>query len=313
MNRRILYIVAILLVLGAGAIALIQSQKGSGEENAQAGAAESPDSTVSGTSVADPASAEKKAAAPSARPNRYPELTDRYGPARTGFSRQVAGSVVSLLEEALSMGEMMQEAGRQGNWGGGGRWMSRAVSQRTGVELNDEQQEAMLELYRDYRQREMDQAKVAVNALKKDPVPLMELLLAGDALKREEMSESEYEAVVTAAAADLEGVYNPLDRDNFRGGNPMADETFRTGFEGLLDDEQLASYEAHQAESDGDGDGTAEESGSNITELPTMKLEEVDQAVGSARQIASGLRQMMEGMGGLQQLQPQLEGGDGGE
>ena len=45
------------------------------------------------------------------------------------------------------------------------------------------------------------------------------------------MTETEYEAVVSSAAADLTNVINPLDWTNFRGGRPMEDETFRRDFE----------------------------------------------------------------------------------
>ena len=99
----------------------------------------------------------------------------------------------------------------------------------------------------------------------------------------------------------------------------MADDAFREDFEALLDEDQLASYNATQAENEaaaaaeGAAEAAPEATGSNITELPTMELEALDQAVGSARQIAGGLKQMMQGMGGLQQLQPQGGEGSGGE
>ena len=43
-----------------------------------------------------------------------------------------------------------------------------------------------------------------------------------------------------------------------------------------------------------------------------MELETLDEAVGSAKQVTTGLKQVMEGFGNLRNLQPQIEGGNGG-
>ena len=320
MNRKTLFTLAILLVLGAGAIAVIQSRGGKEQGDGSADGNANPSLAGSSETAAvggAPASGSAKPAR-SARDDRFDDLADRYGRPRTNLSKQVAGNVVALLEDAIEMGEMMQDAGRRGNWGGGGRWMTRAVASQSGVELKDEQQEAVTELYREFRAREMEKAKVAVNGLKKDPSALMELFLAGDARTREEMSDSEYESVVSSAAGDLNDVINPLDRNNFRGGRPMEDETFRSDFEALLDEDQLAAYTASQEEKAAAAEAAAAEGGEapktgNITELPTMELETLDQAVVSAKQMASGFKQMMQGMGGLQDLQPQINPQGGGQ
>jgi len=49
------------------------------------------------------------------------------------------------------------------------------------------------------------------------------------------------------------------------------------------------------------------EGASGISAIPAMELEKLDDAVVSARKMTSGLRQMMEGMGGLRDLQPLIE------
>ena len=42
-------------------------------------------------------------------------------------------------------------------------------------------------------------------------------------------------------------------------------------------------------------------------------LETLDEAVGSAKKMTSGFKQVMEGMGSLRELQPQIAPGEGGE
>ena len=141
------------------------------------------------------------------------------------------------------------------------------------------------------------------------------LVVLPSALVRQDHSLAAAE-VQGSVGESLADVINPLDRKNFRGGRPMEDETFRTEFEAILDDDQKASLaaksEADEAASEGAADGPADTS---ITSLPTMGLETLDEAVGSAKKMTSGFRSMMEGMGTLRQLQPQIDGdsGDQGE
>ena len=44
--------------------------------------------------------------------------------------------------------------------------------------------------------------------------------------------------------------------------------------------------------------------------MPTMELEKLDGAIGSAKKMTTGFRSIMEGMGGLQNLRPPNEGGE---
>jgi hypothetical protein len=184
----------------------------------------------------------------------------------------------------------------------------------TGIELSDEQQEKAAELAAAFRERELDKARRAVGSLKNDPTSLMELFLAGDAKERGEMSEQEYELVREEAGQRLMDVVNPLDRNNFRGGRPWQDETFRNDFGAILEPEQAEKWEAAMAERDAEREeGGEEDAGqTNISTIPTMELETLDEAITSAKQMASGFKQVMEGMGNLRDLQPMIEGRPGG-
>ena len=229
-------LVVVLLVLGAAAVAIINSRD-SGEE--AKGDGDGSDRTAKAVKPGDggdspAAGMGAKTVNRSEREIRNEELVEKYGSTRTNLSRKVSENVVSLLDDAVAMGEMM---GRGGGFGGG-QMMMRGMERRAGVELSEEQQAQAMEVYKAYQQREMEKFKGTVDTLRKDPSVLMELFLAGDAKAREEMTDEEYAEVQSEAGARLGEVMNPLDEKNFRPRNPMEDEAFRKEFEGILDDEQ---------------------------------------------------------------------------
>ena len=318
MNKPLSIIAVIFLLAGAIAIAFINNQKEEGEEGASAGkggAAVKSSSGAGGASSTETGTSKGSDRAREARERGDAEFVAEYGEARTALSRQVAGNVVALLDDAIAMGEMMSEGGMGGAFGGG-RMMVQAALRGTEIELSDEQKDEAAKIYAEFQKRELEKSKGVVNTLKKDSSALMQLFLAGDAQSRGEMTEDEFAEVQGSVGESLADVINPLDRKNFRGGRPMEDEAFRSDLEAILDEDQKAALdaksEAEAAESEDSSDGPSETS---IASIPTMDLETLDEAVGSAKKMTSGFRSMMEGMGTLRQLQPQIEGetGESGE
>jgi hypothetical protein len=170
------------------------------------------------------------------------------------------------------------------------------------LNLTDEQKEKAGALYADFQKREIEKAKASVELMKKDPTSLMQILLASDSFSRGKMTEAEYKETQTASANDLKGVMNPLDRRNFRAGKPTSDPTFSSGFQALLDPTQAETYQASIAQQEAEPANTGD-----ISNIPAMELEKLDGTVMNAKKMTSGLKQMMEGMGGLQELGPMLE------
>ena len=310
MNRKLTISALVLLLIGAGAIAVVKTKNPADPDpkgSKATGSSSKP--VVAATSSGGGTAA--KSAPRTPREVRDSDLASRYGESKTKQSRLVAGNVVSLLEDAISMGEMMRSGAMRGNFGGG-RMASRMALRGIDIELTEEQQDQVSELYKAFQERELEKTKEAMEALKKNPSDLMELILAGDARKREEMSDAEYEAVVNAASDKLANVINPLDRNNFRPSSPMEDKAFRSDFEAILDDDQSSTLNTTLAEREANADPDAEDRGS-IANIPTMELDTLDQAVVSAQKMTSGFKQVMEGMGSLQQLQPEIDPESTGE
>lgn len=174
------------------------------------------------------------------------------------------------------------------------------------LKLTDEQQEKASAIYAEFQKRELAKSKEAIERLKKDPTPLMQLMLASDALARGEINDEEYKRLQAESGEDLGGVLSPLDERNFRGGRPLTDEAFLTEFKTLLDPSQIETLQGSLDEQASNEDSTATEEGS-ITNLPSMELEKLDTTIESVKKLTTGVKSMMEGMGGLQDLGPLME------
>jgi hypothetical protein len=307
MNRNATIIAAILvLLLGVGAFAFLnrnsfnKSDEGS-PESAMRTESSSDKSPSNGLKPTRPALRETKE-------DKATELVEQYGESRTNLSRQIVSNVTSMLDDVLEMGDLMT-SGQGGQFGNRGDWAVRAALRGTGVELDGDQKEAVAELYKEFQKRELGKTRAAVQNLKDEPVSLMSLMLASDARSRDEIDEEQYKAVQDTSAGALKDILNPLDRNNFRGGRPMEDAEFRSGFEALLNDDQSSTFTTSMAEQeDSDKD---DRKLTNITEIPVMDLESLDKSITSAKQMTSGFKNIMQGMGNLQEIEKQRKGEEG--
>lgn len=297
--------VAVLLA-GAGAVALI-NRKDASSGTAGAGtppAANAPAQSAS-SGLAPAESATDRAARNKPRdPAANPEFIQKYGDARTNLSKHVANNLISLLEDAVAMGEMAT-SGEMGNAFGGprnGLRMGLGGDLNDKLKLSDEQQDKAAGIYREFQKREIVKSKESIEQLKKDPTAIMRLMLASDAHSRGEMEQEEYDQLQQTNADYLKDTVNPLDRNNFRGGQPMKDEKFRSEFQAILDPEQAETFTTASTEQ-----AAKEQEDRSLNTLPAMDLEKMDQTVTSAKKMTTGLKSMMEGMGGLQDLGPLME------
>lgn len=300
---------AVLLLAGGGIIAYNQSNKetdaSSLEIASDSSAASASSPNPSGLSPVDDSGTKSSRARPR-DPAENPELVQTYGESRTNLSKHIAENVISLFEDAVAMGEMASSGEMSNAFGGPRAGLRRALGSTLGqLELSDDQQDEAAKIYLDYQKRELARSKKTIADLKKDPTALMQLMLASDSYAREEITEDQYKQLQESTGENLKGVLNPLDRDNFGGGQPLEDDEFRNEFAELLDENQSETLdttlaeEAEKKASEGDTRG--------ITNIPAMELEKLDETIASAKKMTTGLKSMMEGMGGLQDLGPMIE------
>lgn len=292
---------AALLLAGAGAVALInRADEPPPAEQASENVRPAP-ARSERSGPGSPRATEAARARPR-DPAENPEFVGKYGEARTNLSKFVANNVIELLDDALSMGEMAT-SGLGGAFGQRGALQMALGGLAGQLELDEEQRRQAEALVADFQQRELARTKSAVDTLRNDPEALMRMMLASDAYSRGEITEDEYKALQERAQTDLAGIINPLDRQNFQGGRPLGDESFRQGMLAILDAEQAATFESSVQERSARNAGNT----GSIADLPAMDLEQLDKTVTSAKAVTGGVRQMMEGLGGLQDLGPLLE------
>lgn len=301
MNRK--QWIALAITLAAAAIVLFKLQQNgpppsdaSTRPETRSGTGNNP--RLTGRATGDSQAAPKK----QREPDENAALVAQYGDSRTSLSKQVSQNMVSLLEDAIAMGEMAT-SGELGKAFGNGRGALRGSLGPVFNELKlDEQQLKQAEaLHQEFQKREIEIAKSSIEKLKNNPVPLMTLMLASDATSQGKLTPEEFKQVQTETAADLSHIINPLDRKNFSGGEPLNDPAFASSFREILTDDQAAILQASTGSNEAN---PASPKDGNISELAPMELEKLDKAVTSGKAITSGLKQMMEGMGSLQQLGP---------
>ena len=313
MNKTLIAAIGVLVLAGATAVVLLNQNSGTtkpGDESA--GGNRNAASAGSGSSQADDSPAKSGERSRTRQAPANADLVTKYGEARTNLSKHVSSNIVGIMEDAVKMGEMMT-AGLAGNFGGG---MGMALGRLNGdLQLTPEQRDKASALFKEYQQRQTERSRAALERLKQDPTSLMKLMLASDASARGEMQDDEYKSVQAEVGKGLMGVINPLDRKNMGGGSPLRDPDFVTGFKAILDPSQSEKLDAtmaqRQTEASADPTTVPGVEEGNIAGLPKMELEKLDSSIESARKITTGIKSMMDGMGGLRDvLQPPPAPGD---
>jgi hypothetical protein len=314
-NKTLLLAVGALVVAG---VAIILRDK-SGFEASPASSSESGKrGSLSGEGTGKPpgAAGSSGRAGPASRareerqPSAYADLVARYGEARTNLSKNVSANIVAVMEDATEMSEMIASSEGEGFGGGIGAALGGLNGE---LQLSEEQRDKALALFKEHQKRKSANYSAAVDRLRKDPSPLMQLVLAGDAGARGEITEDEYRKSQADAGESLAGIINPLDRKNFGGGSPMRDPEFVKGLEAVLDETQnetlaaaVAKRESEYALDPATVPGVEE---GGIAGLQKMEIEKLDEAMESARKVTTGIKSMMEGMGGLRGVIPGAQGG----
>lgn len=305
MNKTQVAAIGVLVLAGVTAVVMLNQNSGTGT------AASEPASNNRKSSAAGSGSGQAdNPAQPGDRSRTRPapanaDLVTRYGEARTNLSKHVSSNIVGIMEDAVKMGEMMT-SGMGGNFGGG---LGMALGRLNGeLQLTPEQREKASALVKAHQQRQTERSRAALERLKQDPTSLMKLMLASDASARGDMQDDEYKSVQAEAGKGLMGVINPLDRKNMGGGSPLRDPEFASSFKAILDPTQSAKLDEtmaqRQAEATTDPNAVPGVEEGNIASLPKMDLEKLDTSIESARKITTGIKTMMDGMGGLRDLMP---------
>jgi len=301
-NKNIMIGVAGVVILCGGIFLGLAMNNGSRPASAPA---EKQATGAATQAAANPAAAAANIAKSSkARPeSAWAKLTEKYGDSRTKLSKKVTGDIAKVMDDAMELADMGSELA-------GGRSASEMASTQTvdaltnRLGLTEEQKAKAAEIVQKRVAERMNAVKELSTAMREDPSPMMETILAGDAFSRQQISEEDY----NKASADTLGLLKNISGFGFGGpggGSQLSDPVLAAQLQSVLSPEQqqqLADI-VKQAQDTAAQSGSAKMPFQNGS-LPPMDLEKLDQSMQSAQKLTGGIRAVMEGLKGLQQAAP---------
>ncbi len=289
-------------------------------------AASKPAATLSGgsTPVLNPRPAKDSAPAPirreasprSAIPGAasplgpWARLAEKYGPERTAHS----GKITADLAEVIEVGMDLADAGARNS---GSASIAEAAAKgtlrrmTTQLGLTEDQQEEASGLIGSAVAERMSAVTELATAMRSEPEHMMELLLAGDALSRNEIPQDEYDKVTLETRTMLQNL------GGFAMGGPgaaggaqlLGNEEVARKLNAILTPEQqakLAEITAKATEQAQARQARAGNTGMPFQngQIPVMDLERMDQSVTSVKKMEEAARLMMEAMKDFKEANP---------
>ncbi len=235
----------------------------------------------------------------------WAKLAEKYGDGRMKLSKKITQDMAGLMTDAMQLADMGAALG------GAGSAKEMAIKQATDalasrLGLTEEQKTKAAGIVESRVGERMDAVTELAAALEADPSGMMETILAGDALKRGEITQEEYDTI----SADTLSVMRNVSGFAFsgRGGNDLRDPLLAEQLQGILTPEQqqqLAGMMQKASEAQANNPQQLPFQNGN---LPAMELEKLDQTMASAQKLTTGLKAMMEGLQGMKDLAPPPNG-----
>lgn len=303
MKQNLLFLF-IALTLVAGGVFLGSKMQNNKLTAASQADATKANNTASVGSATGAMAAEKSKSSSTKRESSWAQLTEKYGDGRTKLSKKISEDMSKLVTDAMQLADMgAQMSGQTDAKAAATKGIMDAVTRRLG--LTPEQLEKAKPIIEARVADRMNAVTELAGAMQNDPAPMMETILAGDALTRKEMSQEEYDAISADTVALLRNV------SGFalggRGGSDLSDPLLAEQLNSILTPEQqqtMAELAQKAAERTAQGDTQIPFQNGN---LPAMDLEKLDAAMGNAQKLTSGLRGMMEGFKGMKDAFPKAE------
>jgi hypothetical protein len=297
-----------LMIAGAGLALLVggiylgssMGKKDSAEAEAAAAVAAAMKADAA-TGGAAPAAGAKASSNDRGTDSAWSKLTEKYGDGRTKLSKKISQDMAGLMKDAMQLADMGAGlAGASSAKELAIKQASDSLAARLG--LTDEQKTKAAAIVEQRVGERMDAVNELAAALEADPSGMMETILAGDALKRGEITQEEYDTISNETLAVMRNVSGFA--FSGRGGNDLSDPLLAEQLQGILttdQQQQLAGIVQKASETQAKNPQQMPFQNGN---LPAMELEKLDQTMASAQKLTTGLKAMMEGLQGMKDLAP---------
>lgn len=235
----------------------------------------------------------------------WARLAAKYGPEKTALSGKITSNLANVIEEGVDLANTAARGGGSGSLAeAASREAMRQLTNRLGLTLEQQQQASAL------IQTAVVQRVAAVTdlagAMRAEPERLMETLLAGDALARQQIGQEEYDRLTLETRSMLQNVGGFVTGRPGAGGlaQMLGDEQMVAQFNALLTPDQQGVLAQMMAEANEQAQARQSRRRNNEMlfqngNIPVMELERLDQSVVSIQQMAEAARMMMDAMKGL--------------
>jgi|GEM_PF-3574417 len=295
MKQKATIVAAVCLLAAAGSAVYIQQNSSKPESIASDGA---PPARVDLGATAAAATDEQRGFAAGGLGERkgaaYPELVDRFGQSRVNLAKNTTGNLIAVAEAMARMAELAGSLGYQEDGMSDNDSRETLQGMYDTLSLREEQRSEMDQLLAKQRERMMQSLRDAPSELRANRKQLMELLLAGDAVTRGELSADEHAVLLARTSEHLAFLADESDDEI---ASVFGDEE---ALRGILDDEQMGLLGQVRERLEKEGEEVSSDDsdpGMNLGSLSEPKnLEELDNEVFKAKSVVDGLMQMFDAL-----------------
>lgn len=290
---------AVLLAAGAGTAVYIASGTDAPTKSSGASTATSAASPTPATASEEGASSRfrgRERGSSAQVSTEETSLVSRYGEARVKMAKRITGKLVGFLGEDGLAGFMplIEQQARQQN----------LAALAAKYQLSDEQKTKLGALLDKTSERKAAELEALLEHLNQNTLQMAEVLLAGDAFKRGELSEAEFQEIagrLDQDKTDIDAMMSTITGVNLD--ELMKDPVFAADLKAVLTPSQLAvlaEEPSHAPDPDPTPADASADIGVNFSE--PERLETLDDKVTSVASMFDGLKKVMEGIKAMEAL-----------
>lgn len=313
--KQIVLTLGIGVLLGVGGFYLLTNRGGTKEESHAAEAADALHPEKAGPTSRDALPrrtqtprAEELAVRPAATKAAPPQLSawdklaQRYGVEKTTLSSKITSNLTTVINDGIQLANSAARAGGSASIAeAASKEMLRNASGQLG--LTEEQRQQAAAVLESAVTKRMAAVEDLTHAMSTEPEKIMEMLLAGDALARNQITQEEYDRLTWQTRAMLQQVGGYVAGRPGQNPDPQVlfDSETTAQLNAILTPEQqvkLAEMTAAFAQEVQNRQASRNRSGLPFQqgEIPVMELERLDQTVASVKQMADAARLMLDAM-----------------
>jgi hypothetical protein len=237
----------------------------------------------------------------------WARLAEKYGPEKMALSSKITSNLTSVINDGIELANIAaRNSGSSSIAEAASKEILRNAAGR--LALTEDQQAQAGGVIQSAVNRRLLAVSDLTHAMSTEPTQIMEMLLAGDALARGQLSQADYDNITLPTREMLQNMSSFIIGQPGAGGASqlLMDAETAAQLNAILTPEQqvkLAEMTATVQQQVLAREAARARSNSpfQIGQIPVMELGQLDQTIGSVQQMAQAARLMMDAMQGLKE------------